>query len=30
MAIFMLFLITAVFLGLACLLFNIKEYILED
>lgn len=30
MAIFMLFLITAVFLGLACLLFYYKEYILED
>jgi len=30
MAIFMLFLITAIFLGLACLLFSQKEYILED
>lgn len=29
-AILMLFLITAVFLGLACLLFYLKEYIFED
>jgi ABC-2 type transport system permease protein len=30
MAIFMLFFITAIFLGLACFLFSQKEYILED
>ena len=30
LAIFMLFLITAIFLGLACFLFSQKEYILED
>jgi ABC-2 type transport system permease protein len=30
LAIFMLFLITAIFLGLACFLFSHKEYILED
>lgn len=30
LAIFMLFLITAIFLGLACFLFSYKEYILED
>lgn len=30
MSLFMLFLITAVFLGLACLFFSLKEYILED
>jgi len=29
-AILMLFLISAIFLGLACLLFSLKEYILED
>jgi ABC-2 type transport system permease protein len=29
-SLFMLFLITAVFLGLACLLFFLKEYIFED
>jgi len=29
-SIFMLFLITSVFLGLACMLFFLKEYILED
>lgn len=29
-AIFMLFLITGIFLGLACLIFSLKEYILED
>lgn len=30
MALFMLFLLTGVFLGLACLLFYLKEYIVED
>jgi hypothetical protein len=29
-AVFMLFLLTSVFLALACLLFTLKEYILED
>jgi len=29
-AVFMLFLITGVFLGLACLLFSLKDYIFED
>jgi hypothetical protein len=29
-SIFMIFLITGVFLGLACLLFSWKEYIFED
>jgi hypothetical protein len=29
-AIFMLFLITVIFLCLACILFSQKEYILED
>jgi ABC-2 type transport system permease protein len=30
MAIFMLLLITGVFLGLACLLFSLREYVIED
>lgn len=30
MAVFMLLLITAVFLGLACLIFSLKEYILDE
>lgn len=30
MALFMLFLITSVFLGLSCLFFSLKEYIIED
>jgi ABC-type transport system involved in multi-copper enzyme maturation permease subunit len=30
MAVFMLFLITAVFLGLSCVLFSTKEYVIQD
>jgi len=30
LAVIMLFLITAVFLGLACFMFHYKEYILEE
>jgi ABC-2 type transport system permease protein len=30
LALFMLFLMTGFFLGLACLLFSLREYIIED